>query len=189
MKSVTHSDVLPRPTGIRVRPDRLRIPVRLAVRATTPSLALAQIERDRHQLQDAARGFDLEARSYAACTVKLAGKGLRGRGVRHDAVALLELVCPLPEDTDFFARVRLLETAREALTPLEDSDTITIGAARWSVSNPEALREALCASTLDRLAALKLGANALQTRSLELDVREVGPTEAYVQWDPAVSAA
>lgn len=169
------------PQGVQVVPDELVLPIRLRSQGKEP-LSVASSLADRFRSTEALVGA-MEPARYRSWTEKLAGKSFGGHGVRHHAEALV-LVRRTLGTTDFFERVQLLETLRGALAPINDGSIVAVGVPKWSVSNPEAHRDAVLRLYKERVDAScqALGVSIDEVSgSHELVVECVSPVVAHVQ--------
>lgn len=176
-------------SGVQVVPDELVVPIRLRSHGKEPlSVAASLAERFR-----SIQGFadELTPSRYRSWTEKLAGKSFGGHGVRYHAEALV-LARRTLNTVDFFERVRILETLRDALAPFDDDSFVAVGVAEWCVSNPELHRDAVLRLHQERVHA-SCEAFGVPVASVngpcELAVENVSPVLSYVQLNLAFQLA
>ena len=167
--------------GVQVVPDELVLPIRLRAQGKDPLKVASALAEDFQGTQNAVGA--LEPSRYRSWTEKLVGKSFGGHGVRYHAEALV-LIRRALGDADFFTRVQMLETLRANLAPLDDGSLLTVGVAKWCVSNTEIHRNAALQLHKARIdAACETLGVAIEEvdGSHELVVTSVSPVVAYVQ--------
>ncbi len=173
--------------GVDVQPDLAELPIRIDVRAGSPSDLPEQIAALQQRMASAV-GPDasVELAGYRSWTEKLGGKSLFGRGVRYVARATGRVCLPMAPDADFLQRTRAVEAVRATVETLSDEvgAAIQVGECAFRVSDAEQHRPAVLAQLQQRLTAacpaFGLAVERLDLGSeLTVDVR--GPALARIR--------